>query len=95
VSFSGKYRTAKVARTLDSAKAGSILFFPGHVMLYLGKVGNKHYIIHGTFKYMKNNGHGIYEIFNPGQVVISKLEDSKKTSGVTFMNSINSITTLE
>jgi hypothetical protein len=93
--YFGKGQTMKVNRALDSAKIGSILFFPGHAMLYLGKVANRHYVIHSIFACKKNNGHGKYEKYYPRQVMISALENLKKFSGVSFIDSLVSIATIE
>ncbi|MGI6680250.1 MAG: NlpC/P60 family protein [Bdellovibrionota bacterium] len=39
---------AKLNEVFDNKKAGSLVFFPGHIMIYLGKRGGKHYIIHAV-----------------------------------------------
>lgn len=45
VSFKGKSRTERL-NMLDSLKPGTLLYMPGHAMMYLGKWKDRHYIIH-------------------------------------------------
>jgi hypothetical protein len=94
--FSGSYRIMKINRVLDRTKAGSIIFFPGHIMLYLGKVANKHYAIHALLKCKKSGGRGKYEEYYPKQVIISALEDLERIkNGTSFIASLVSVTTIE
>jgi hypothetical protein len=86
----------KKNRVLDhDAKAGSILFFPGHVMLYLGKVANKHYVVHSLFKYKKSIGRGKYTEDCPQHVIVSAMEDLRRMNESSFMDSLFSVTTIE
>ncbi|MBE5939321.1 MAG: hypothetical protein E7266_02895 [Lachnospiraceae bacterium] len=39
-------------KILDNVPTGSILYFPGHVMMYLGKTGEEYYVISATGRMM-------------------------------------------
>jgi len=45
VSLKGKNRSERL-EILDSLRPGTLLYMPGHAMMYLGKWQNRHYIIH-------------------------------------------------
>ena len=42
------YDTAKKKEVLSGVKAGTLLYSPGHVMLYLGSYEGEHYVLHNT-----------------------------------------------
>ena len=39
---------------LDKIPIGSLLYFKGHIMLYLGKVGEEYYVISETARFLLN-----------------------------------------
>jgi cell wall-associated NlpC family hydrolase len=61
------------ARILEQAKVGAALWLPGHIMLYLGKYGGDHFVIHAFtgFGRMKENGE--QEIVRQHQVAVTPL----------------------
>ena len=70
---------------LDTLPAGSALYFSGHAMMYLGRVGDEYYVISSvssmadpeTGKYLRVRG-----------VVVNSLS-AKRMSGKTWLNCIN------
>ncbi|MDD2840184.1 MAG: NlpC/P60 family protein [Rickettsiales bacterium] len=78
------YKTNKILNELPPA---SILYFKGHIMLYLGKVGNKYYIIHSIGSQYKNN-----QKIRIMKVIVSSLGDIKRKNRKTFKNSLQSAT---
>lgn len=51
----------------------TILRLPGHVMIYIGEVDGRHYVIHDTWGYRTKGPLGRSELKNVGRVVISEL----------------------
>lgn len=76
---------------LNRAEPGDLLFFPGHIMMYLGKINKKHYIIH-SLAFIGDNKHRKVEVMN---IRIDSLKDIKRMSGKTFLKSIISLTKIE
>ncbi len=72
-------------KILDKISTGSILYFEGHVMLFLGKVGREYYVISQTARVMEND-----EIINAHSCMITPLS-IKRPNGNTWMNSIETI----
>lgn len=77
----------KLSKVLNNKIVGSLLFFPGHIMIYLGTKDNKDYIIHAiAYTYDKNMKK--YETF---KVVITDTDILRKT-GHQFKDEIASVT---
>jgi len=57
VSFSGKNRDERL-EILDSLRPGSLLYMPGHAMMYLGKWKDRYYIIHDVATVYKKENNG-------------------------------------
>lgn len=76
---------------LNKAEPGDLLFFPGHIMMYLGKIDKKHYIIH-SLAFAGDNKRQKIEVMN---VCIDNLKNIKRISGKTFLKSITSLTKIE
>lgn len=70
---------------LDKVLTGSILYFEGHVMLYLGKIEGEHYVISETARIMQEN-----EIINAHSCMITPLS-VKRPNGNTWLSSIEYI----
>ncbi len=71
---------------LAGLSAGDLLFMPGHVMMYLGAEGGKHYVIHGFAGYVDRvNGRARY--VSVDAVMVSPLEIETRT-GMTFLESL-------
>lgn len=79
----------EVEKILSSKMVGSLLYFPGHIMLYLGKRGGENYIIHSLAVYL-NEGKKDYIML----VLISGLDIIRKT-GNPFKDEITSITEIK
>jgi hypothetical protein len=76
---------------LRRALAGaSLLYFKGHIMLYLGMVDDKPYSIHATWAYRENKGQGeVVRVMN--KVVVSSLDlghDSRRGSLLSRLDKI-------
>lgn len=77
----------KLAR-ITSLRAGSALYMDGHVMLYLGDVAGRPYIIHSMASYgQKNPATGVVERQRRMAVSVSELSLTR-ASGKTFLASL-------
>ena len=79
-----------LSKYLNNKLSGSLVYFPGHIMIYLGKRDNKDYIIH-AIAYIFDNKMKKYEIF---KVVITDTDIIRKT-GKAFKEEITSVTTIK
>lgn len=73
-----------------SQRAGTLLYMPGHVMMYLGNYNNKPYIIHAAYSSRNQNK----EVIKYNSVVITDLNIMRR-NGKTFLESINFINNFE
>ncbi|WP_298839390.1 SH3 domain-containing protein [Clostridium sp.] len=96
-SFSNKTNSFKFKRDdslknrytlIDKLKPGAALFLDGHVMMYLGKYKNNHYMIHSFSGYSVKNGSN-YEPHSALQVAISTV-DLISASGTPFIQEFTS-----
>ena len=79
-----------LSKYLNNKLSGSLVYFPGHIMIYLGRRDNKDYIIH-AIAYIFDNKMKKYEIF---KVVITDTDIIRKT-GKAFKEEITSVTTIK
>ena len=85
-----RIKNSKVlSKYLNNKLAGNLLYFPGHIMMYLGKRDDKDYMIH-AIAYIFDKKMKKYEIF---KVVITDTEIIRKTSKA-FKDEITSVTTI-
>ncbi|MBU3178546.1 SH3 domain-containing protein [Clostridium estertheticum] len=73
---------------MDKLKPGAAIFLDGHVMMYLGKYKNTHYMIHSFSGYSVKNGSN-YETRSALQVAISTI-DLISASGTPFIQKFTS-----
>lgn len=73
---------------LDKLMPGSLLFFPGHIMIYLGKIGNRYYIIH-ALGIMSNKDREKIKVMS---VEISDLAKTLRASGIVFLKDLRTAT---
>lgn len=73
---------------MNSLSAGSLLLFPGHVMVYLGEVNGEHYCISATGSMVNTEGEAVRRVRS---VEINALEDTWRGNGKTWMDSITYI----
>ncbi len=73
---------------LNNLVPGSLLFFPGHIMLYLGKVENKYYIIHSVGSIYNKNKEKIRVM----TVDINDISKIFRANGKTFMKELKTAT---
>lgn len=71
---------------LDGLPAGTILFFRGHEMMYLGESDGLHYVISSVGSIMNPNGEGIQRIRS---VVINTLEETIRGNGNSWLEDLN------
>lgn len=72
---------------LSSVEPGTLMGFPGHVFLYLGKVNGKHYVISalGSYYFDETDGEGTLQPVNANSVSVNTLEMKRKT-GETWLS---------
>lgn len=73
---------------LNNLAPGSLLFFPGHIMLYLGKVENKYYIIHSVGSIYNKSKEKIRIMM----VDINDVSKILRANGKTFMKELKTAT---
>lgn len=83
--FSGK-STAERGKILDGLKPGSILTQPGHITLYLGKVGGRYYVINATGGFAPA-GTGAAKTERIRSVVVNDLT-VRRANGITWLDSL-------
>lgn len=71
-------------KILDETPIGSILYFQGHVMIYLGEVGGEYYVISETARIATDT------IINAHSCMITQLS-IKRPNGVTWLRDISMI----
>ena len=74
---------------LDKTPAGTLLYFPGHIMIYLGKANGQYFCISSTGTFVQN---GIAE--HVSNVVINPL-DIQRANGKTWLENISAIQWVE
>jgi hypothetical protein len=78
---------------LNLLSPGSILYFPGHVMLYLGRYDGQFYVIH-SIAYYGDQNHIIDGVFVPiplNTVTVSPLSLRRRNSGQELLMALNSV----
>ena len=90
VSYKGEQGKIK---TLEKTPAGALLYFPGHVMLYLGTVDGHPYCISAVGSVAELNEHGQYQKKYVNSVIISDLTDTYRMDGRTWLESLEIIVT--
>ncbi len=85
-------------RLLEQLPAGAILYFPGHVMLYLGKHRGEYYVIHAIAYYGEKenrDANGNYIPVPLNAVVVSPLSLRRRNSGEELLMAIMSALQIE
>ena len=77
------------AEALDALPVGTILFFRGHEMLYLGAQEGRHYVLSSVGSIMNPNGKNVLRIRS---VVINTLEDTVRGNGNTWLADLSQAT---
>jgi len=80
-------------KILEKTPAGSILYFPGHVMLYLGESRGRHYVISPTARIIPNDSQA-EEVVNAHTCMVTTL-DTKRPNTNTWMEEITRIVRFE
>ena len=74
------------AALLDTLRPGTILFFRGHEMMYLGEVDGKHYVISTASSMMAPEGGYTLRLRN---VAVNTLEGTRRANGRTWLEDLN------
>lgn len=79
---------ARKAELLDNMPAGTLLIFPGHVMMYLGEENGEYYCISatGSMKIEKDE-----DVIRVRSVLVNSLNSTWRGSGKTWLESITAI----
>jgi cell wall-associated NlpC family hydrolase len=96
-SFVGANRQER-QRLLDQLPSGSLLFFPGHVMLYLGKHKDNYYVTHAIAYYgekEKRDTDGSYIPVPLNAVTVSPLSLRRRRSGEELLMALTSSVQIE
>jgi cell wall-associated NlpC family hydrolase len=75
--------------TIDRLNPGALFFMPGHTMMYLGKSGDKHYMIHAFLGYgiKNNNTINLQPVY---QVAVTTV-DLLNSKGIPYLNEFTSV----
>ena len=75
----------KKAAILNETPAGTLLYFPGHIMIYLGKANGEYFSISSTGTFVQN---GVTE--HVSAVVVNSL-NTQRATGTTWLENITAI----
>ena len=75
---------------LQQQPAGTIIYFRGHVMMYLGSVRGVPYVIHDSYSYGESGKGGSDGRMTVNCVVVSDLNVTRK-DGSTFLSNIKTL----
>jgi cell wall-associated NlpC family hydrolase len=76
------------SRILDQAKVGAALWLPGHIMLYLGKYGGEHFVIHAFTGFGRVKENGEMEIVRQQQVAVTPLSILTREAPQSFLEKV-------
>ncbi|NLZ47184.1 MAG: glycoside hydrolase [Clostridiales bacterium] len=76
-------------KILENLKPGALFFMPDHTMMYLGKVGDKHYMIHAFLGYGINSN-GTIKFQSVYQVAVTTV-DLLNSKGIPYINEFTSV----
>jgi len=79
-------------KILKNLKAGDILHMPGHIMLYLGEVEGKNYLIHAASGYGELDQEGKLQARSIRSVFLMELEQFIKTERYSYLEKFSSAT---
>lgn len=74
---------------LKTAKGGEILYFPGHIMIYLGNEGGAYYCISAVGSFIHEDSHTLH-VEQVNSVVVNTLA-AKRCNGNTWMEEIENV----
>lgn len=76
---------------LAEMKIGTLLYFPGHIMIYIGTVDNVPYCISSVGS-ISNTDMPIGEIIDVNTVIVSNMEQTTRQNGASWLESLETIT---
>lgn len=71
---------------------GTLLAFPGHMMLYLGEYGGKPYVIHQIYSFIPKEEATTTQV---ACVLLSDLEIKRRNSGETFLSELTTVNAIK
>ena len=75
---------------LEDAKIGTLLYFPGHVMMYLGTEEGKPYCISSVGNFATSDM-TVGETKEVNTVILTDMLDTKRADGKTWIDSVSRI----
>jgi len=89
IRFTAGESYAQRIEAIEKLSPGSLFFMPDHTMMYLGKSGDKHYMIHAFLGYGVKNNDGIK--FQPVYQVAVTTVDLLNSKGNPYVNEFTSM----
>lgn len=80
---------------LDKLLAGDLLFMKGHVMMYLGKLKDKYYVIHQGSGFRIKDDNGVFKIYDIHGTFVMDLSSYSMNSNLTYLESLSSAITFK
>jgi uncharacterized protein YxeA len=93
ISLKGKDREERV-KIIEGLKPGSLLYMPGHAMMYLGKYEDRHYIIHDVSSVYEKGQGGSLKPVTLYQVAVTPLE-AYNSKGVEYIMALTTVVDFE
>jgi hypothetical protein len=92
ISLRGKSRQDRLD-IIDGLRPGSVLYMPGHAMMYLGKWQNRHYIIHDVATVYEKTGDGSLKPVVLYQVAVTPL-DVCTSKGIEYLMALTGVVSI-
>lgn len=84
------YSPAEKLSGLESCPAGTLLAFPGHIMVYLGSVGGQAYVLSSAGSFGPSSPRPGYD-YSVNTVCVTSLAHTRRRSGPTWLESLDSV----
>jgi hypothetical protein len=88
------YTDEEKLKVLSELPAGSLLYFPGHLMIFLGMDNETPYVISAVGN-MATSDMSKGDSISVNSVIINSLTDTTRKTGKTWLNCITNILTCE
>lgn len=93
--FSRKNSVGKRRRKLDSLKYPALLQFPGHIMIYIGRVGSHYYALHDIWSFREPDSPKKDKKVIIGKVVVSDLSLGQGSTRGSLLKRLKTINLLK
>jgi hypothetical protein len=92
VSLAGLGEPERVARLSEAGRQGIVLiYFPGHIMLYLGEDGGKPFAISALAEYLEPCPGGGHTVVKLDRVVVTDLELGRRTERTAYLERVTDL----